>query len=391
MARKIFSSGISQEKIWRKGVKTLTEQAREELQGNSCDLVLFFVSEGYSTLNPLLLSGMLSHELSCDLLMGCNASGAIGTDKEIEMQRGISLMAMHLPGVGIHPFSMSAFEVNSMSRSEELIQKMDLYPTDKPHFICLADSMSCDVESFLRIFNEAYPHRPMTGGLASGAAVGVPNWLILNKEVFEEGIVGVALTGEIDFEVIVSQGCRPVGEPLIITSAQDHILHGLASKPAFEILKGVVEKLSPEDKKLAQHSLFVGLAMEEQQHSFKRGDFLIRNIMGLDQKNGSLMIGASLRTGQTLQFHLRDARTSAEDLKVLLGGTTGKADSQGAILTSCCGRGKGLYGRPNHDVEMIQSIKGPLPLAGFFANGEIGPIGRKNYLHGYTSSLVIIR
>lgn len=391
---KIFSSGLSVEKEWQKALGSLAAKAKEELKGCSADLAILFVSEGYPHLNPLTLSAKLTEQLPCQVLIGCNASGIIGREQEVEMEPAISLIAMHLPGVNLHPFSMSAFEVNSLKGGTELIKRFDLYPNERPHFICFADPMSTDMEGFLQVLNEAYPGQPVIGGLASGAAVGTPNWLAFNKEIFEEGVVGVALTGEVRFDMVVSQGCRPVGEPFIITRAEQNILYELASKPALEILQQVMNQLSPSDRNLAKHSLFVGLAMKEQQHTFQRGDFLIRNIIGLDQQTRALAIGAMLKTGQTLQFQLRDAETSKEDLSLLLDSALPRLRSesqQGGLLVSCCGRGKNLYRKPNHDVELIQSKIGPLPLAGFFANGEIGPIGSKNYLHGYTSTLVLIR
>ena len=171
------------------------------------------------------------------------------------------------------------------------------------------------------------------------------------------------------------------------------MLFELAGKPALEVTREILEKLSSKDKALSESSLFVGLVMNENQASFKRGDFLIRNIMGFDPDSGALMIGASLKVGHTMQFQLRDAETSEEDLKTLLQKSEKShgGSPEAAILVSCCGRGKNLYGKPDHDVRMIQAAKGPLPLVGFFANGEIGPIGNKNYVHGYTSSLVILR
>ncbi len=392
MTSKIFSSAFSQEKDWQRGTEELIAKVQKDLEGASCDLALFFVSEGYANINPLLLAGLLKEKLVCSVLLGCNASGIIGTDREIEFEPALSILAMHLPNAKILPFSMSAFEANRLEKGEDLVRQLDLYPTDRPHFILLADPASCNAEGVLRAFNEGYPKRPVIGGLTSGAATGGSNWLSLNGEIFEEGAAGVALGGDVSFDVIVSQGCRPIGKPFIITKAEHNVLRELAGKPAIQILQEVYDALPMADKELARHSLFTGLVMDEHQHSFERGDFLIRNIMRMDQKTRSLEIGAELKTGQTLQFQLRDAQTSAEDLQVLLGKSDPlKANRPcGALLVSCCGRGKGLYGEENHDVRMIQSKKGPIPLTGFFANGEIGPVDQKNYLHGYTSSLAII-
>ena len=156
--------------------------------------------------------------------------------------------------------------------------------------------------------------------------------------------------------------------------------------------RDLLQSLPPKDKALSEHSLFVGLAMSEQKSDFKRGDFLIRNIMGFDPDSGALMVGATLRVGQTLQFQIRDAETSTEDLTHMLdlSSKTENTSTRGGILVTCCGRGQHLYGELGHDARLIQSLRGPLPLTGFFANGEIGPVSQKNYIHGYTSSLVII-
>ncbi len=390
--QKAFFSGLSSNKDWQKGARAITENIREQLEGRSCDLAIFFVSESYKDFDAQGFSRLLTEGLSCRLSVGCNSSGVIGDKKEIEMEPAISILAMHLPGVKLTPFYMSADDIASVRTGAELINFLDIFPPDKPRFICLADPASCDIDGFLSVFNEGYKGLPMIGGLASGAAVGAPNWLSLNGNVYTEGAVGVAMTGDIEFDTLVSQGCRPINKPFVITKAEDNVLYELAGKPTLFILRDILEALPPKDRALAEHSLFVGLVMNEQKSDFKRGDFLIRNIMGFDPETGALMIAAALKVGQTLQFQLRDAKTSSEDLKILLEKLKDSDTSAcGGILVSCCGRGKGLYEEPDHDARIIQSMKGPLPLAGFFANGEIGPIGNKNYVHGYTSSLVILR
>ena len=229
----------------------------------------------------------------------------------------------------------------------------------------------------------------------------MPNWLSLNGQIYEEGVVGVAMAGQIEFDVIVSQGCRPIDEPYVITKAEGNVVGEIAGRPTIHVLSEILEALPEKDKKLSENALFVGIVMNENQTNFRRGDFLIRNIVGFDPESGSLMVGALLKAGQTIQFQLRDCETSAEDLKILLEKLKSKTDASsrgapphggaGALLVSCCGRGRGLYGVPDHDAKMIQRLSGPLALAGFFANGEIGPIGEKNYIHGYTSSLGIFR
>jgi small ligand-binding sensory domain FIST len=231
----------------------------------------------------------------------------------------------------------------------------------------------------------------VVGGLASAAVLGRPSWLLAGDEALAEGSAGVALCGDLVLETVVAQGCRPIGEPAIVTKADGHVVYELGGKPPLEVLRLLLDQLSPEDRELARHSLFAGLVMNEYRAGFKRGDFLIRNLLGSDPRTGAVMVGANLRVGQTLQFQLRDKRTSDEDLRELLGQLKDYPEPRGAFLASCCGRGKGLYGEEGHDSRLIQALKGPVPLAGFFANGELGPVAGRNHIHGYTSSLAVLR
>ncbi|HVA66940.1 MAG TPA: FIST N-terminal domain-containing protein [Elusimicrobiota bacterium] len=390
---KIFSSALSRNKDWRQAARETATKAKADLMGRSCDAALFFMSEPYPDADAAELSSLFSKELGAPVLLGCNASGVIGQNHEIEMGPALSLLAMSLPGVKISPFSLSEAEIASLNSGAGMVQLLDIYPTDKPSFLCLADPMSCDADKLLGLFNAGYPGRPVVGGMASGPAVGRESWLSLGGAVEPATACGLALSGDLEIETVVSQGCRPIGEPFIITKAEGHMLYSLASRPAVKVLLETIENLSPVDRALARHSLLAGLVMNEYQSTFKRGDFLIRNLMGSDPAQGALMVGAELRPGQTLQFQLRDAKTSAEDLEALLKNPAAgrPAAARGALLVSCCGRGRGLYGRPDHDIGLLQSLRGPLPVAGFFANGEFGSVAGKNYVHGYTSSLAIFR
>ncbi|MBI4352958.1 MAG: FIST C-terminal domain-containing protein [Candidatus Omnitrophica bacterium] len=392
MGGKVFSARLSKEKDWRGALEEAVSGVKRELGENPCDLAVFFVSEAYQDFDPRVFVEAFSELLPHRVSIGCNSSGVIGSESEVEMKPALSVMAMHLPGVRLHPFSLSSDEARSLESGADIIQLLDVYPPDKPHFICLADPMSFEVTRFLNVLNEGYKGLPVIGGLASGAAAGAPNWLSLNGTVYREGVVGAALTGAIAFDSLVSQGCRPVGRPYVVTKAEGNVIHELAGKSPLAVLQELMLELPPKDRQLARHSLFVGLVMKETQSDFKRGDFLIRNITGFDPGAEALMVGEFLRVGQTIQFQLRDAETSDEDLRVLLERLSDRRGaSAGGILVSCCGRGKGFFGEADHDVRLIQSLRGPLPLAGFFANGEIGPVGGKNYVHGYTSSLAILR
>lgn len=384
---------MSREKEGLKAIHALAGKVLQDLNGKSCDLALLFLSENYPEDNAEELMRVFRALVNPGTFLAANSSGVIGDQEEVEMSPAVSVLAMHLPGVKIVPFSLSPTDLDLIQDGASFVNHLDIYPTDKPHFICLGDPSACDVMKLLDLFNKGYPKAPVIGGLGSANLAEQPGWMCLNEEFLREGAAGVALQGDIEFEICVAQGCRPIGESYAVTKAEQNILYELAGKPALEVFRIVYQKLSPEDQALAQSSLFVGLAIDEFQTDFKRGDFLVRNITGVDQTSGALSIGALLEPGQTVQFQLRDARSSDEDLSRLLGKMTPPASKrpEGAVLISCCGRGRGLYGVENHDIQRIQSLRGPLSVAGFFANGEFGPVHERNYIHGYTSSLTIIR
>ncbi|MEC7640637.1 MAG: FIST C-terminal domain-containing protein, partial [Nitrospinota bacterium] len=230
------------------------------------------------------------------------------------------------------------------------------------------------------------------GGLASGANSGGGNVLYLNDKIYNGGLVGLALSGNIEVDTIVAQGCRPIGEVLKITKCQDTMLMEVNGKPTMEVLEELLENANDRDRQLIRTALFLGIEMDPLGDDPKQGDFLIRNLIGADRESGAISIGAALREGQLVQFHLRDKVMSAEDLNLLLSKYSETVQgAKGALLFSCLGRGEHLYGKPNHDSKLFMDKLGNVPLGGFFCNGEIGPVGNSTYLHGYTSSFGIFR
>lgn len=191
---------------------------------------------------------------------------------------------------------------------------------------------------------------------------------------------------------MVAQGCRPIGDVLRVTACSENILLGVNGKPPLELLQALFNDLSDRDRRLMRQALFVGLAMSASKEQPQPGDFLIRNVLGLDDQTGALAVGSALRVGQTIQFHLRDSRRSNDDLRAVFDQAGDrKTNTRGALLFSCVGRGKSLYGRPNHDTGFFTKTVGAVPLGGFFCNGEIGPVNGTTYLHGYTSCFGLFR
>jgi small ligand-binding sensory domain FIST len=249
-----------------------------------------------------------------------------------------------------------------------------------------------DCEGWLESWSNAYSGLPVLGGLASGNLMDQSTQLYLNGEVFEEGMVGVSIGGAVKPAGIIAQGCTPIGDTWTITRSERNIIHEIGNRPAYELLAKTFNELAPKEQEMAQGNLFIGLVIDEYLDEFQRGDFLIRNLLGADPRSGAIAVGALARAGQTIQFQRRDATAAHEDMTAMLAQARAKLAEQtvfGGCLCSCNGRGAHLFGKPSHDAGMVQEILGPFGMAGFFCNGEIGPVGTKNFLHGYTASLAL--
>ncbi|MHB8330475.1 MAG: FIST C-terminal domain-containing protein, partial [Acidimicrobiales bacterium] len=193
----------------------------------------------------------------------------------------------------------------------------------------------------------------------------------------------------IGIETVVSQGCRPFGHPLVVTRSEDNVIFELAGRPALERLVNQAHDTLTEEEilLLEMGGLHLGRVIDEHREQFGRGDFLVRNVIGADRASGAIAIGDTVPVGTTVQFQLRDARTADEDLRAALGGR----QADGALLFTCNGRGTRLFDEPDHDVGVLVDQLGPLPIAGFFAAGELGPVGGRNFLHGFTASVTLLR
>jgi small ligand-binding sensory domain FIST len=264
----------------------------------------------------------------------------------------------------------------------------------------MADPFSSSINDLLQGLDFAYPQAVKVGGLASVDGFNRQSGLFYNDSLHNEGVVGVALSGAIVLDAIVAQGCRPIGPAYQVSQAERNIVLGLndpdqdgEERPPLEVLQGLIQTLSEADRKLAQNSLFVGIAQDSFKLTLSQGDFLIRTLLGVDPKTGAIAVGDRVRPGQQIQFHLRDARTSAEDLDHWLGNYRRQQPTApaGALMFACMGRGEGLYQSPNFDSGLLQQYLGPVPLGGFFCGGEIGPVGNTTFLHGFTSVFGICR
>jgi small ligand-binding sensory domain FIST len=323
------------------------------------------------------------------VLVGCSGVGLIGTNQEEERANGFSLLVLNLPDTAVRTVPLPVLREESEVTPERMREMAGADAEKCTAWIVLANPLTLAVEPWLDAWNAAFPGVPALGGLASGGRREDTMFVFHERELVEGG-VALGFTGGVHVRSFVSQGCRPVGEPFTITGAEGQLVTTLGSRPAFEVLDATFGSLPPNDKAVAKDNLFVGLAMSEYLEEFRTGDFLVRNLIGGDPQSGVLAVGTSPRVGQTLQFQLRDRASADAELRHLLEKVRDENFTPIASLLFCCsGRGRHLFGAPNHDAAVVSELLGPKPSAGFFCNGEIGPVGGRNFVHGYTASIAL--
>ncbi len=385
------NSALSRNENWEEALGHVLDQALGS-QSGSVDLALLFASAHHQAHYEELVARAY-RESGASVLVGCSGQGIIGVEQEVEGSPAISLLTLSVPQATFTPVRVTQQTLAAAHSAEAWHTEVQLEPEAVKGWIVFADPFSMECEHLVAGLGAAYPERPIVGGLASEDHRRQGTHVFLNERAYADGAVAVALSGAIGLRAVVSQGCQPIGEPWIITDAERNIIRTISGRPAYEVLVDTLRSLPPEMQRRARTNLLVGLAIDEYRDSFGRGDFLIRNLMGVDPENGAMAIGAYPRVGQTIQFQLRDAAAADEDLHALLGLASEELKGRrpaAALLCSCNGRGAGLFGKPNHDAEGVAREMGSVPLAGFFCNGEIGPIGQKNFLHGFTASIALL-
>jgi small ligand-binding sensory domain FIST len=382
------SATLTRDTDWRKALDTALAETDTAAKS---DLVLFFASPEYMEHFEEMVPEV-RRVTGAAALAGCSGQGIIGPEREIEGEPGLSLLRLQLPGATLTPVYLTQGTLGTLETPEAWYQQTGVARDDVNSWLLFVDPFRIDVEALMNGLSEAYPESPLIGGLASGSMRRQGTHVFFNDDVYQQGAVLVAIGGAYTVQTVVSQGCDPIGEAWIITGAEGNVIRQISQRPAYEVLVETLRALPPDVRERASRNLLVGLAMDEYKESFGRGDFLIRNLSGVDPDSGAVAIGAYPKVGQTVQFQIRDARAADEDLTRLLAKAReelGDTTPAGAVLCSCNGRGVGLFGSPDHDARSVAQQLGSVPLAGFFCNGEIGPVGGKNFLHGFTASLAL--
>jgi len=337
------------------------------------------------------ISEQIHAKIAPKCLIGCSAESIVANEREIEEQPALALwLAKFPPEVRLTPFHLT---VEPTGDGYTILGWPDELEDADPRstLLVLGEPFTFPVEDAFRHLDEIKSGLRVVGGMASAGREPGINRLLLGDRVIADGAVGVLAQGPLRMRTIVSQGCRPIGKPYVVTQAnRNHVLE-LGGKPALAQLQELWQELSPTDQKLVQNGLHLGRVVNEYQDTFRRGDFLVRNVMGIDRDTGAVIIGDQIRVGQTVQFHVRDAAAAHEDLRLLLQASCNAEEGKpaGGLLFTCNGRGIRLFEQPNHDVSVLRKELGPLPLAGFFAMGELGPVGGRNFIHGFTASVVL--
>jgi small ligand-binding sensory domain FIST len=374
-----------------------TDEAAEELAlavqnrlGGTADLAIAFYSPHHAA-NAAELASSLCERIGAKNLLGVQGESIVGGSREIEDHPAISLWLADWGGQA----SVDAFHLDLEQTPDgpTLFGWPDaMFEADPASslLLCLGDPYTFPaIDLFLPRVNEDYPGLPVVGGMASSPMGAGSPALFLNGEVKEQGAIGALIRGAA-FKTVVSQGCRPVGRSLVVTKGQDNIIAEVGGRTPLDYLRGLLDEVSTRDKELMQKGLLIGMAISEYRDEFRRGDFLIRSLVGLDPRTGALAVTDRVRRGQTVQFHIRDAQTADEDLKEMLRTATGNRKKPGGgLVFTCNGRGTRMFPAPDHDAKVIQTEAGPLALAGFFAAGELGPVGGTNFIHGFTASAVL--
>jgi small ligand-binding sensory domain FIST len=381
-----IATGLSTTPDARAGALEAASAAARGLYGRPCDLAVVFASGAHMAAPDATLAAI--HEmLSPMTLVGCGAGGVISDAREVENGTAVSVWAASLGDGEVLPFHATVEELEEGSGALSGLPDLE----GAAGAIVLADPYSFPTDAVLRFLSEATPLLPLLGGMSSGRTPDDESVLFLGEEVVDGGAVGVRLDG-VEILPCVSQGAAPIGPELTITAADGHIIGELAGKPALAKLREAIEGLSDDDRDLVDGGLLMGIVVDNNKPDYVQGDFLVRGLVGADPETGEVAVGTEVRPGQVVRLHARDATSADRDLHQALSvrmEALGGRQPAGALVFACNGRGSGMFGVPGHDAETVASELGGAPAAGFFAAGEIGPVGGEYFMHSFTATVAV--
>ena len=384
-----FAAALSVQDATEDALAEVIRQALDDLAA-PVDLAMVFVSPHHAE-HVETVAKELTRLLGTTNVIGCTGESIIGESREAEDTPAISLWLAHLPETTILPMHL---EFQRTPDGGSIVGWSDQLPSAWPEgavSIALAEPFSFPTDLLLERINEDHPGMPVIGGMSSGSYQPGENRLILGDKVLDSGGIFVYLHGNIRVHTVVSQGCRPIGDPFVITKAERNVIYELGGHPALGQIEAIFKTLPVKDQQLVSRGLHIGRVVDEYQSDRSQGDFIVRNVVGIEKESGALMIGDYVKPGQTVQFHVRDEFSASAELKQLFAELQKSGCQAASALTfTCNGRGTKLFSEPHHDATCLTNVFGKIPNAGFFAAGEIGPVAGRNFLHGYTASIAVL-
>jgi small ligand-binding sensory domain FIST len=381
------AAAVSTDGDTRAAAEDVAERVRDDLAGAPADVAFLFLSPEHAGEAEAAAAAVMDI-LQPGALAGATGEAVIGTGCELEGVPAMSLLAMNLPGGRAHVHHLSVRDTGDGPAVE---MPADLLPAPGEPMLLIADPYSFPADAFLEGVEGRFQGAVAVGGLASGGAGPGEHAFICGRRVMRHGAIAVTVEGDVRLRVLVSQGCAPVGPEMVITSADGNVIHELAGRPAYERLTDIVAGLDDHGRDLVQRGLLAGLVIDENRAEYGRDDYLMRAVMGGDADQGSLVVGDTVRVGQTFRFHARDADSADADLRAALRRHAGDGERpQAGLLFACNGRGSNMYADPDHDAGAVVDELGPIPLAGMFCSGEIGPVGGHTFLHGFTATMALL-
>lgn len=385
-----FTVGLSQHTDPGAATGELVGHVLESL-GAQPDVALLFTSGDHMN-HTEEIAATVVELLAPAAFVGTTAVSVAAGEREIEEQTAAVLWAGSLgSGAARRARAVQLSGVPDPAADDGVLAAAidEVGASGDPSMILLADPYSYPVDAALSHWAERWPQVSVLGGLASGASIPGGNRIVVDGGVHRSGAAALIVGGSVTVTHLVSQGCRPIGQPYIITEAEGNVVRSLGGLPPFERLQQMFAKLDPADQRLIQRGLHVGRVTDEAKVAFDRGDFLIRGVLGADRESGAIAIGDEAPIGATVQFHVRDAATADEDLREALSNSPPAAQTAaGALLFTCNGRGTHLFETPHHDASVLAEHLGA-QVGGMFCAGEIGPVGARSYVHGFTASMAL--
>ena len=347
------------------------------------DVALVFVSSDCGPRAHELLHAV-RRTTGAPVVLGCSGAGVLTERREVERGPAVAVLVVTDERLVVTPFLLAA---QGPGTGEQVAQRVGQTVAEGGCLVVLPDAVGLDPGALLDGLHEALGFVPVVGAVAAGE----PTFELYATEAVRGALAGVAFSGLAPM-IGVAQGCMPIGEPYVVTRADGNAIEQIAGRPALEVLGDAIRALPRGEERIRRAGVFAGLAMDPAKSPLERGDFLVRNLVGLDQASGAVVVAERVRVGQTVQFQIRDAEASREDLTATLETLArrlgGRRPAFGAYF-DCAGRGQGLFGVDDHDVTLIRKHLGEFPLVGFFGNGEFAPVGRRNFFHNYTGALVV--